>query len=141
MKKILSAAKICVILLLAAALCCSCVLYNGERPIDYRYTRWISETPYVWFDVTDVNLMSELGKDYDAEGVWVKENGETVAIAVLFDYVDGVAIRTLNGDGRVFFGKCVFGEECMTVTPNTRREDTLFEGKYETITFVKTPIS
>ena len=110
MKKILSAAKICAILLLAAVLCCSCIPYNGERPIDYPHTRWTSETPHVWFDVTDVGLMSELGKDYDAEGVWVKENGETVAIAVLFDYVDGV-VKERSAETAEFFSENAFSEK------------------------------
>ena len=140
MKKILSAAKICVVLLLAAALCCSCIPYNGLRPTDFPNTRWKCEAPNIWFDVGEISLCGELGKDYDAEGIWITENGESVAIAVLFDYVDGVAIRTLNGDGRVFFGKCDFGKERMTVTPNERRGDTLWGGKYETITFEKTSI-
>jgi hypothetical protein len=118
-------------------MCFSCIPFNGERPIDYPNTRWVSEIPSIYFDIGSFSMRSDLSVDYDAEGVLILENNENIDIVVLFDYVDGVAIRTKNKDGRVFFGKCIFKEDRMIVTLNDKRKDTLFYGKYQTITFIK----
>ena len=73
-KRILNLTKLFFTLFFILMMCFSCIPFNGERPIDYPNTRWVSEIPSIYFDIGSFSMRSDLSVDYDAEGVLILEN-------------------------------------------------------------------
>lgn len=109
--------------------------HQGERPTDYAPSKWTSKIPEIWFEV--------LASDDNTSNAQQSLNGEiilddkTIKIVVCFDGGRSVFIYKADAEGGLLLnGTCKFnpGELIITVDKET---DTLFNGEYETITFVR----
>jgi hypothetical protein len=111
--------------------------YSGERPIDYPPARWISDTPNIWFDV--VPYFKDENKEWsDLEGI-LETSEQSIKIIVWFPSTDVVVIREqVDKDNRWLRGTCKFSPEKLIITIE-KEEDTLLNGQYDTITFIRVP--
>lgn len=114
---------------------CSCYdKYAGKRPFEYPNTRWESQDPYVWFEV------SEDGNE-PCFGQVQLQDGTIYEVQVSFDFTNGIDFHVYDGDtGKMLYyhtGTTEFGNPKFTVM---LEYGTLFSKEYETITFVRTDI-
>lgn len=112
--------------------------HQGERPTDYVLSKWSSETVNIWFEV--------LTADDDNSKTQKSLNGEiilddkTIKIKVSFDGGRSIFIYKADSEGGLLFkGTCKFDPEKLIVTID-KGTDTLFNGQYDTIIFVKNPM-
>ena len=130
MKKTLIA---CILLILITLGGCTIAVdfYSGKRPYDYGKATWVSESPDAWFIVNtpeeDENFMFPKGEI--AIGV------KTVKFTLSFGYGKTASFTDENGD-MILLGMCEFSSEKLIITVD-KEKDTLFNGRYDTITFVK----
>lgn len=107
--------------------------YVGERPYDYPAARWKSETPDFWFDTnlsdTDEYMILKGELTYD---------DNSVEVLVDFGFTDDIHIREnkSNAELRGLSGHCKFSPEKLVVTVD-KETDTLLNGQYDTITFIR----
>lgn len=122
----------------------SCVLkqsipYQGERPSDYPRSKWISESPVIWFEVLE-NSGYEKPELVGCAEIY----GESIEIKVMFDATECIYISEVNNqqygvnDIKHLQGECEFTSMNCIVTVD-KDSDTLFGGQYDTITFVREP--
>ncbi len=118
---------------------CGCVFatdfYGGKRPFDYGEAIWVSESPDAWFIV---NSYEEDERYYRPKGEIVVGN-ETIKFALSFDRA--VTVRFTDEKGNyMLVGTCKFGPDKLVITVD-KEKDTLFNGQYDTITFVREEIA
>jgi hypothetical protein len=111
--------------------------YSGERPFDYPPARWISDTPNIWFDV--VPYFKDENKEWsDLEGI-LETSEHSIKIIVWFPNTDIVVIREqVDKDNRWLRGTCKFSPDKLIITIE-KEKDTLLNGQYDTITFIRVP--
>ncbi len=115
--------------------CFGCIPYQGERPCDYPSARWISEIPDFWFDVE--SPYEDATKVVEMYGQLVVDE-QNIEVVISFDATDGIHIRQKEDRDvtRVLTGHCEFSPEKVIVTVD-KETDSLLNGQYETITFVR----
>lgn len=116
---------------------CGTDFYQGKRPTDYEETIWKSSDPDVWFEI---GKRDDMGILPDTKGEAITEEG-TVAVYVWFDHGNTVEFgfeeEDENGIAKMaFLGKCKFYYDKLVVTPYEGK-DYLYNGKYDTITFIR----
>jgi len=107
---------------------CFVDFYTGKRPIDYPNTRWVSENPDIYFEVTRNGEMT-YGQ--------ITIDGDAIEIIVSFDYGTGIDFYDLSaytppnesnrygaidGTNWLFWGSCKFGKDKLIVTIKKNRE-------------------
>ena len=139
-----------ILAIVIVALSTGCWKPNYENEPSNMYgTRWVSENPDIWFEVPEEKV--EDGSYY---GILSIEDSE-MKIKVSFGYFaaemtivqwEGMELESgeeytpvLETDVPLAKGECDYQpDKCIvTIYPE---EDTLFNGKYETIVFVKEPL-
>lgn len=119
--------------------CCFYIPGAGKRPYDFDQTKWVSETPDIWFEIDD-DIDKEFWLDFYGEA---KIGDEYVEITVTFDYGYGFYCTKKgeedNEEFEYFRGFCTFDEDQLTVKIK-KSEDNLYDGQYKEIVFVKYPI-
>lgn len=116
---------------------CGCVFatdfYGGERPYDYGEAIWVSESPEAWFYVNPPG---------DRFSIFLKGEfvvgDETIKFTLSFGY-SATASFTDEKDRDLLMGTCKYGPDKLVITVD-KEKDTLFNGKYDTITFVRKEI-
>lgn len=140
-KRKLSILLICMLVAMLFCTACQNMPDRDKEPCNYPGTRWVSEEPNMWFEVP------EDGNEDEIKGILVLPEGEmeiNVGFAVWRDYmyINGQAYviwdeyETGGFLGEIIYsnGDCEYSPDECVVTINPE-EDTLFEGKYETIVF------
>ncbi len=112
--------------------------YSGQRPCEYDHTKWSCEDINAWFVVDN-----DIENYTDPEGEIII-NGKTYPIKVyfiggtnrIFLNVYNSRISPENKLGEIYAG-CTFSETHMTININVTEydRDTLFNGRYKTLTF------
>jgi hypothetical protein len=109
--------------------------HSGERPKDYAPSKWVSENPNIWFEVPafeegNSNTQTSLNGEIMLED-------KTIKITVCFDGGRSVFIYNADSEGGLLLtGLCTFDPEKLIVEID-KKDDVIFGGKYEEITFVK----
>lgn len=106
--------------------------WQGERPIDYPNSCWESTAPAIWFEVPEEE--NEEG-DISPIGEATIE-GRTVGFTMLFDRAISVFFYGSDGEGVILSGTCCFSENELIIEID-KESDTLFQGAYESITFIR----
>lgn len=108
--------------------------YVGERPYNYPPARWISETPDFWFDIPIIDESSDYPDRYKGQ---LTVDGHSDVIYVAFGYIDQIYF-VKESDDKLYYlnGNCEFSPEKLVVTVD-KETDTLLNGQYDTITFVR----
>lgn len=106
-------------------------LHNGERPDDYPNTKWISKTPYMYFDV----VKSDISDNYKCKGEFVNQNEEVIEFVIDFDTACGVEMYKDKFE-RIFTGQAQFYENKMVIN-NIKYYSKDFNKKYNKIVFEK----
>lgn len=90
----------------------------------------------MWFDVE--SPYEDASKVVEMEGQLVVD-GECVSVVVCFDYTDKIYIRRKEAKNTpcVLKGSCAFSPDVLVVKVE-KETDSLLNGKYDTITFVRT---
>lgn len=104
--------------------------YYGKRPYDYGEATWVCESPDAWFIVTsedDENVVYPQGE--------INIGSETIKFTLSFGYGKDASFTDENDD-MILFGICKFSAEKLIITVD-KEKDKLFNGKYDTITFVR----
>lgn len=111
-------------------------LHKGERPTDYAPAKWSSENPNIWFEVPvpeDENASSQIALNGE-----IVLDDRTIQITVRFDPGRTIFVYNAAPEGGILFdGTCKFSSEKLIVKIN-KKSDTIFDGQYDKITFVKT---
>lgn len=117
--------------------CSGCIAHQGERPFDYPPARWVSETPDLWFDVYSFDEYANRIIELDGQLVLSEQS---IDVIVWFNYTDVVTIRKKDSDNNLasLKGTCKFDPEKLIVTVD-KETDTLLNGQYDTITFIRKP--
>ncbi|MDD3383013.1 MAG: hypothetical protein PHT83_05920 [Bacilli bacterium] len=113
--------------------------YSGKRPIDYPLTKWESELPNITFIVPSIDELNN--NELELSGS-INLVGETKEITVWFPNTNLVVIKEISEDlylNSWLEGSCNFSPENLIVTIS-KDNDTLFNGQYETITFVRSDL-
>lgn len=110
-----------------------CVDFNtGKRPTDYENTRWVSENPDVYFEVSDdfndITGTNTYGK--------IKLENETCEIVVYFDYGRSMVIKNLNDNNVLFRGIYDLKDDKLTIEVNYFCKE-IFEKSMNEVIFVK----
>ena len=125
---------------------CSINSYQFKRVFENDNTKWISEDPYIYF-IVDLSI-----EMYYFTAGEVNYNGELRSCRVVFanDGVNQVDVciiksaeRRLDADPRIaeFIGYYTLSDDNMELTIEIEKEkDTIFNGKYDTITLYRTEI-
>lgn len=122
----------CILLVLITLSACV-DYYAGRRPYDYGRAMWISESPDAWFMVTsedDENFIYPKGE--------ITIDDKTIEFTLSFGH-DNVAFFTDENEDDILRGSCKFGPEKLIITVD-KDKDTIFNGQYDTITFIREPI-
>lgn len=109
---------------------------SGKRPSDYENTKWVSQNPNIYFEVSDD--FSETTGTNTYGKITVGEM--STEITVLFDYGNGVIFRELSsGTGsQILEGTCTFSNDKLIVKVDNY-EEAWFDSIDE-ITFIKHPL-
>ena len=99
------------------------------RPTHRPGTKWVSEDPFVSFEVPD-----EQSSNWEIDAI-LKIDGEEIEICMVYNPGVYVQVYTDNS-GRIFNGRCRFYTDKMVVEIDN---DLIFNGRYKTITFYKQP--
>ncbi len=106
--------------------------YSGKRPYDYGEAIWVCESPSGWFAVN----ASENDENFIyPEGEFVVDD-RTVKFTLSFGYSNKASFEDEN-DVMILLGTCKFSSNKLIITVD-KETDTLFNGYYDTITFVRT---
>jgi|TergutMp193P3_1026864.scaffolds.fasta_scaffold142744_2 hypothetical protein len=112
-----------------------CDMHSGERPYDYPPAIWVSEKPKMWFEIGEFEKNAQRNRVYGNLIV----DGQSIEIEVFFDYGSGVYFTyPANQDATdrlTTGGDCKFSPDKLIV--KIRERDSLFNGKYKTITFIR----
>jgi len=134
MKKV---ALIIIAIILITAVGCSLDPYKGVRPSDLGQAKWTSQNPSAFFKV---DAESE---DKDTLSGEIVVDGKTLRMELKFQSgSNGVLIIAFDNDKYVgeLHGNCEYTKEKMVVKVNSE-VDSLFNGSYKEITFVKGPLN
>ncbi|NLZ46460.1 MAG: hypothetical protein GX896_07180 [Clostridiales bacterium] len=111
--------------------------YDGKRPFDYGSAKWVCEEPSGWF------IVDENTEDYHAPKGEFEFDGKVVLFELSFIVgTNMVLICSLNSDaltGEQTTGDCEFSPEKLIIKIDPEK-DALFNGEYDTLTFIKAPI-
>lgn len=111
--------------------------YGDVRPIDFLDTKWVSESPDMYFDICQHNYGSYIGINALGE---LNYNNQTYRFEVEFDEVNGVYFLGKDYPYEILFvGTADFSPEKMIVYINTE-EKSIFGEDITEITFVKEPL-
>lgn len=101
--------------------------HKGERPTDYPSTKWVSQSPELWFEVPD--------EDSDAAPKGqIRIDDQTTELFVYFNGFKTAFFSKADGSGLLFSGTCQFGSKKLVVTIDPEY-DTLLDGRYKKLTF------
>ncbi|MBR2353481.1 MAG: hypothetical protein IKA76_03145 [Clostridia bacterium] len=104
--------------------------YCGKRPYDYGEAMWVCESPDAWFIVgpeDDERLIFPEGE--------ITVGDKAIKFTLSFGY--GVTAHfTDENDNVILRGTCKYSPEKLIITVD-KESDMLFDGRYDTITFVK----
>lgn len=122
----------CILLMLIT--CGGCVIatdfYAGKRPYDYGKATWVCESPDAWFVVNTC----EDDKDYIYPKGEIAIGNKIIKFTISFGHGE-VASFTDENDNVILQGTCKFSPEKLIITVD-KESDKLFNGQYDTITFV-----
>lgn len=131
MKKTLIISCILIILITFSGCVFSTDFYSGKRPYDYGKATWICESPDAWFIVNasedDENFIYPKGE--------IAIGDQIIRFTLSFGYSKEASFVDEN-DNMILLGTCKFSSEKLIITVD-KEKDTLFNGKYDTITFVR----
>jgi hypothetical protein len=108
---------------------------SGKRPTDYGPSKWIYEDPNIWFEVPapeegSSNRQTALNGE-------IKLEDKIIKITVFFNSGRTVFITKADTeDGLLLTGLCTFNSEKLVVEID-KKDDVIFGGQYDEITFVK----
>ena len=135
------------IVLYAALCCCGCQNNNfGVRPTDYGPALWISEEPYIWFEVQEEVEYTRANTPIVKGELTIED--KVYPCRVTFNPADGIyflmesdwdeTTRVINGSEEdLIVGYCKFGPEKLIVDVDDER------GQYyngERLTFIRVPL-
>ena len=103
--------------------------YRNERPTAFVPSKWVSDEPYIWFNVL---------ADDDVEGQ-ATVDGKVINIVVHFDGGRGILVFDSDKGGIILRGFCEFSSEGLVVEVD-EESDLLYNFKYPKITFYKCAI-
>ena len=115
---------------------CSCYdKYAGKRPFEYPNTRWESQDPYVWFEISEDGTVG----NGPYSGQVQLQDGTIREVQVRFNYTNEIFFHVYDENTKKMLyyhgGTSEFGNPEFTVI---LEDGTLFSKEYETITFVRT---
>ncbi|MBQ7645696.1 MAG: hypothetical protein IJS94_00355 [Clostridia bacterium] len=119
--------------------------YYGKRPFDCGKAKWICEEPSAWFTVDPDAADYHYPKGEIALGERSIEVGFRFIAETDLVYIDLIGsegssiLESAAGYNELIRGECAFSPEKLIIKIDPG-SDTLFNGKYETITFIRTPI-
>ena len=122
-------------LLLILITFCGCFIttdfYSGKRPYDYGKATWVCESPDAWFIVNtpedDERFVYPKGE--------IAVGDKTIKFTLSFGH-SNVASFTDKNHNVILRGACKFSPEKLIITVY-KETDTIFNGQYDTITFVR----
>lgn len=138
MKKI--AALLGVLVVILNLIGCNYDPYADKRPSDYGDSIWICELPSSWF-VVDLSIEDY----YDPEGE-ITVDGVIYRCKLYFIHqtnqvcIDVLSPAKSNKKMGEIWGECTFSEKSLIIYINHER-DTIYNGKYETISFFRQDIT
>lgn len=100
--------------------------YRNERPTAFVPSKWVSDEPYIWFNVL---------ADDDVEGQ-ATVDGKVINIGVHFNGGRGILVFDSEKGGIILRGYCEFGSDEFIVEVD-EESDLLYNFKYPKITFYK----
>ena len=136
-----------VIMLVTLLLFTGCDNLFTKKPCDYDKTKWVCESPYIWFEQNE--------EKYSEKGVYsygeASVDGKKIPFYVIYDYSDEVLFLKYPDDGLSVEGATLMtGDGILnlsrtryTVYVNTEKDeilgnkDRLFGGKYEKLVFFR----
>lgn len=127
-----------VILTLSILIYCSGCIPGGDRPFYHPYTKWVSNDPNVFFVI-------ESGDEDYFYGEMIVDNKVESIIVLFHHYTTNVSFDKAdsyddNEDGVVtlFRGSCKYSDSLEKLVIKIKKEsDTVFNGQYDTITFIR----
>ena len=133
---------VCIIFILVFLNGCNFDPYSDERPYDYGDAKWVCEELNAWFivDSTQEDYYRPEGKIeingtlFPCKLYFVHQTNSVFLVILESDYLD-----TKNTEIGEIYGDCTFSEEKLIIHV-TPEEDTLFNGQYEKLTFVRNSI-
>lgn len=105
--------------------------YSGKRPYDYGKATWVCESPDAWFIVN----ASEDDEDFIYPKGEITIGNKTIKFTLSFGHGKAAAFMDENDDV-ILLGTCKFSSEKLIITVD-KETDTLLDGQYDTITFVR----
>ena len=105
--------------------------YSGKRPYDYGEATWVCESPDAWFVVNT----SEVDENFIYPKGEIAIGDKTIKFTLSFGY-GKVASFTNENDDLILLGTCKFSSEKLIITVD-KETDKIFNGRYDTITFIK----
>jgi len=135
----------CMLLLLCFATACYIDVYEGKRPIDYPNTRWVSESPDMYFEVGDswVDTYSQIV--INDEVIELIINFDPGALVFFddpsgFDPNTGLIMPGVNSKENNFFsGLCRFRPDRMVVY-SIRNDKGFLDDSIKEIVFIREDI-
>lgn len=120
---------------------CSCTFdpYSGRRPSDYGNAKWVCEELNAWFAVDlsqedDGDPKGELeldGNRYPIKLYFIHQTNQVFLVVMKSNLIDE------NTDMGELWGECSFSKEKLIIHINDPERDTLFDGKYESLSFYR----
>ena len=105
--------------------------YVGKRPYDYGKATWVCESPDAWFIVNTF----EDDEDFIYPKGEISIGNKTIKFTLSFGHGKEASFVDEN-DVVILLGTCKFDSEKLIITVD-KKTDTLFNGQYDTITFIK----
>ena len=126
---------VCIIAILLCASSCNFDPYSGKRPYDYGNAEWTCE------EISARFVVDEAREEYYYPEGEIEVGDTAYRLKLYFVHqTNQVIISAFDGvtDAKIaeLYGECLFSENELCIEVDAER-DTLFEGKHETITFVK----
>ena len=131
LKKLLIISAILLMLMTFGGCVIATDFYSGKRPYDYGEATWVCESPDAWFVVNasedDENFIYPTGE--------IAIGNKIIQFTLSFGH-GKVACFMDENDDVILLGTCKFSSEKLIITVD-KETDTLFNGRYDTITFIK----
>lgn len=131
LKKGLIISSIVLILITLGGCTIATDFYSGKRPYDYGEATWVCESPNAWFIVNSV----EEDENFIYPKGEITIGNKTIKFTLSFGHGKGASFVDENDDV-ILLGTCKFSPEKLIITVD-KKTDTLFNGKYDTITFIR----
>lgn len=110
--------------------------YLDKRPPDYAPSKWVSEDPNIWFEVLAYDDYSE--QENSLHGEIILDN-KIIEVLPYFNRHGSRMVTFYYGGaegGALLQGSCRFSPEKLVITVD-KKNDKVFRGQYDTITFVR----